>query len=177
MQGYTHPLTISTPHTHTHTHKHTHTHTHTHTHIQIAEDVQVSLPTQFIQKVFSLDSSILHLRYTAGEKVGKTNKKYILCTHLSLVSSPSHIKTYKVWFHTNGSVQLHKTGRNAHSISTYSSSYSQTISTYSSSYSQTFIGAMCILREALFLRSECSQVLGLSLTCLCSVRISTGYST
>ena len=36
---------------------------------QMVEDLQASLPTQFIQKIFALDSPVLLLRYSATEKV------------------------------------------------------------------------------------------------------------
>ena len=37
--------------------------------LQIVEDLQASLPTQFVQQVFSIDSPLLQLRYTARPKV------------------------------------------------------------------------------------------------------------
>ena len=35
----------------------------------MVEDLQASLPTQFVQDIFSLDSPVLMLRYMASEKV------------------------------------------------------------------------------------------------------------
>ena len=36
---------------------------------KVVEDLQSSLPTQFVQDIFSLDSPVLTLRYMASEKV------------------------------------------------------------------------------------------------------------
>ena len=44
--------------------------------LQVVEDLQTSLPTQFVQQIFSVDSPLLQLRYTSSPKVST------LCTLL-----------------------------------------------------------------------------------------------
>ena len=51
--------------------------------LQVVEDLQTSLPTQFVQQIFSVDSPLLQLRYTSSPKVS------ILCT--LLIPSAFHL--------------------------------------------------------------------------------------
>ena len=41
----------------------------------MVEDLQSSLPTQFVQDIFSLESPVLTLRYMASEKVRRERER------------------------------------------------------------------------------------------------------